>query len=238
MPVAEAQLKRGCYARFEIGHARGDIDRVLYKRWQAKRVQALRCNKLQRENGTKERYVAQQRALEEDMDRELASARSKRIEEVGNDTNARVRVLEDELASLHRKVESTASHTTDMHTVMIKGESIGGSGIARKAQIRLAKASLTTEFQAASSASKDEMLEVMQARVDRLKQLSAETVEARRAAFSGDESLLLSLAPLFAEAKAKAKATAKRAPKAKAAAKRAAVAKPQQRTLDAGFDLD
>ena len=208
-PADGAQLKKGCYERFEIGHARGDIDQVLYKRWQAKRVQALRCNKLQRENGTKERYVAQQRALEEYMDRELASARSKRIEEVGLDTNARVRVLEDELASLHRKVESTASHTTDMHTVMIKGESIGGSGIARKAQIRLAKASLTTEFQAASSASKDEQLDVMQARADRFKELSAETVEARLAAFSDDESLLLSLAPLFAEAKAKAKAKAK-----------------------------
>ena len=90
VPVAGAQLKKGCYERFESGHARGDIDQVLYKRWQAKRVQALRCNKPQRENGTKERYVAQQRALEEDMDRELESARSKRIEEVGLDTNHKV----------------------------------------------------------------------------------------------------------------------------------------------------
>jgi hypothetical protein len=164
------------------------------------------------------------------------------VQATGEDSNARIQHLENAFASLRRKVDSTASQTTDIHTVMIKGESIGGSGIARKAQIRAAKASLTTEFQAASSASKDEMNDLMQAQLDRMRQLKAESVDARLAALSGDETLLLSLAPLFAEAKANAKAMAKAAAKrvadAKAAAKRAAVAKPQQRTLDAGFDVD
>ena len=75
-----AQLKKGCYELFESGDARGDIDQVLYERWQAKRVQALSCNTPQRENDTTERYVAEQRAIEEDMDRYLESAMNKRIE--------------------------------------------------------------------------------------------------------------------------------------------------------------
>ena len=200
---------------------------------QAARYKELRRFKRQnkpKDNSAVERhtlYADRLRELDE-LDRTITKATS---------TAATTRI-ESMLTRVDDRTEAIEKQVAEMHTVMIKGESIGGSGIARKAQNRLAKASLTTEFQAASSASKDEQLEVMQARADRFKELSTETVEARLAAFSGDETLLLSLAPLFAEAKAKAKATAKRAPKAKAAAKRAAVAKPQQRTLDAGFDLD
>ena len=204
---------------------------------QAARYKELRRFKRQnkpKDNSAVERhtlYADRLRELDE-LDRTITKATS---------TAATTRI-ESMLTRVDDRTEAIEKQVAEMHTVMIKGESIGGSGIARKAQIRLAKASLTTEFQAASSASKDEMNDLMQAQLDRMRQLKAESVDARLAALSGDETLLLSLAPLFAEAKANAKAMAKAAAKrvadAKAAAKRVAVAKPQQRTLDAGFDVD
>ena len=50
------------------------------------------------------------------MDRELESARSKRIEETGIDTNARVRVLETMVGDLHAVHKGLAPQRADGET--------------------------------------------------------------------------------------------------------------------------
>jgi hypothetical protein len=117
----------------------------------------------------------------------------------GEDSNVRIRNLEVQGDENNRMLR-------DLTAVCVDGRAVGGSGMARLAQIRLAKASLTTQATDARCDAKDEQLGLMAQRVERFQELAAASDDARLQIVANDAGIGDFLKPLLKRSKPEATA--------------------------------
>ena len=127
---------------------------------------------------------------------------------VGNETKSEVVAMRAELQEANervKKLEATAEEDhrllVELHSVGVLGQTAGGSGVARLAQIRTAKAGLTNQAASAREDAKDENLQVMEKRIQKFEELANASDDARRQIVGDTDGIGELLRPLMRKTK-------------------------------------
>jgi len=123
---------------------------------------------------------------------------------VSNETKDEVVAMRAELQEANervKKLEAIAEEDhrllVELHSVGVLGQTAGGSGVARIAQIRTAKAGLTNQAASAREDAKDENLKVMEKRIQNFEELANASDDARRQIVGDTDGIGELLRPLM-----------------------------------------